>query len=83
MKTKHKKNKNDIWLKMLLDTFQERYNCSQSQKSKLVKYAMIIKLGMEYTYDEIGEVFGGLTRQRAEQLHKQAVGHLLAYINQK
>lgn len=83
MKTKHKKSKNDLWLKALLDIFQERYRCSPAQRPKLIKYATIIKLGMEYTYDEIGEVFGGLSRQRAEQLHRQAIGHLLAFINQK
>lgn len=83
MKNKHRKSKNDIWINSLLTTFEERYRCSPAQKPKLIKYATIIRLGMEETYDTIGEVFGGLSRQRAEQLHKQAVGHLLAFINQK
>jgi hypothetical protein len=83
MKSNHRKSKNDMWINSLLATFEERYRCSPAQKSKLVKYAMIIRLGMDETYGTIGEVFGGLSRQRAEQLHKQAVGHLLAFINQK
>lgn len=80
MKNK-KKIKNDLWIDMLLDSFETKYFCGQGTKKVLPKYAKIIKLGTEYTYEEIGEVFQ-ITRQRAEQLHKQAVGHLLAYINQ-
>lgn len=83
MKTKHKKKKNDIWVNALLSAFQSDYRCSPAQKRKLIKYATIIRLGMEETYDTIGDVFGGLSRQRAEQLHRQAIGHLLAFINQK
>lgn len=83
MKTKHKKNKNDLWINELLISFQNNYRCSPAQKPKLIKYATVIQLGMEETYATIGDVFGGLTRQRAEQLHRQAIGHLLAFINQK
>lgn len=83
MKTKHKKSKNDIWINALLDAFQDHYRCSPAQKTKLIKYATIIRLGMDETYTTIGDVFGGLSRQRAEQLHRQAIGHLLAFINQK
>lgn len=80
MKNK-KKIKNDLWIDMLLEAFESKYSCGKGTQKILPKYAKIIKLGTDYTYEEIGEVFH-ITRQRAEQLHKQAVGHLLAYINQ-
>lgn len=79
MKNK-KKIKNNLWLDLLLDKFETRYSCGKGTQKVLPKYAKIIKLGTEYTYEEIGEVFG-ITRQRSEQLHRQAVGHLLAYLN--
>lgn len=79
---KNKKNKNQIWIKALLDNFESDYICSAFVKNQLVpKYSKIILLGTQYTYEEIGEVFD-ITRQRAEQLHKQAVGHLLKFLNQ-
>lgn len=79
---KNKKNKNGYWIKLLLDRFESEYVCGPGIKKVLPKYAKVLHLGTEYTYEEIGEVFE-ITRQRAEQLHKQAVGHLLAFINQK
>ena len=79
---KNKKNKNLYWIKLLLDKFETEYVCGAGTKKILPKYAKVLLLGTEYTYEEIGEVFD-ITRQRAEQLHKQAVGHLLAYINRK
>ena len=79
---KNKKNKNQYWIKLLLDKFETDYVCNPGFRKVLPKYAKVLLLGTEYTYEEIGEAFE-ITRQRAEQLHKQAVGHLLAYINRK
>lgn len=81
MKNK-KKIKNEMWIDLLLEKFEQNYICNPGIKKLLPKYAKVIKLGTDYTYEEIGEVFE-ITRQRAEQLHRQAVGYLLAYINRK
>lgn len=80
-KNKFAKFKNDMWISVLLSNFKTMYACPQYQRPKLSKYCAVIKLSQQYTYQEIGDLMG-ISRQRAEQLHKQAIGHLLKYFNQ-